>query len=127
MSTISDTVWAGVNAQPQSRRLKARRCCLPRSRGAFLAAELTVLAAALLYAAGGKTVGLPILIASCELLFHVNNLDRSIVSAKLLHFSIDVLGSVSLGCMASALLFYVFPALATSAEVALAGVLLAGL
>jgi sugar transferase (PEP-CTERM system associated) len=121
-------MWAGVSAQPQSRRLKARRCCLPRTRGAFLAAELTVLAAALLYAAsGGNTLGVPILIASCEILFHVNNLDRSIVSAKLLHFLIDVLESVSLGCIASALLYYIFPALAISAEAALAGVLVAGL
>jgi sugar transferase (PEP-CTERM system associated) len=128
MSTISDTMWAGVSAQPQSRRLKARRCCLPRTRGAFLAAELMVLAAAVLYAARGeKTLGAVILIASVELLFHVNNLDRSIVTAKLLHFSISVLESVSLGCMSSALLFYVFPALAPSAEAALAGVSLVAL
>jgi sugar transferase (PEP-CTERM system associated) len=121
-------MWAGVSTQPQVRRLKARRCCLPRTRGAFLTAELMVLAAALLYAArGGTTIGVPILIASCALLFHVNNLDRSIVSAKLSHFSIDVLESVSLACMASALLFYVFPALATSAQAALASTLLAGL
>lgn len=128
MTTINDTMWAGVSAQPQSRRLRARRCCLPRTRGAFLAAELTVLAVTLLYAAlGGTALGAPILIASCGFLFHVNNLDRSIVSANLLHFSIDVLKSVSLGCTASALLFYIFPALAASAEAALAGVLLAGL
>ncbi len=126
MSTISDTMWAGVSAQPQSRRLKARRCCLPRTRGAFLAAELMVLAATLFYATrGGKTLGVVILIVFCELLFHVNNLDRSIVTAKLLHFSISVLESVSLGCMSSALLFYIFPALAPSAEAAVAGVLLA--
>jgi sugar transferase (PEP-CTERM system associated) len=125
MSTISDTMWAGVRAQPQSRRLKARRCCLPRTRGIFLAAEMMVLAGALLYVArGGSTLGLPILIACCEFLFHVNTLDRSIVSARPLHFSMDVLGSVSLGCLATALLFYVFPALCTSAEAALAGLLL---
>jgi sugar transferase (PEP-CTERM system associated) len=125
MSTISDTVWAGVSAQLESRRLKARLCCLPRTRGAFLAAELMVLAAAVLYAArGGNSLGVPILIVSCALLFHINNLDRSIVTAKLLHFSISVLESVSLGCMASALLFYIFPALATSTAAALAGVLL---
>jgi len=122
MSTISDTMWAGVRAQPQSHRLKARRCCLPRTRGAFLAVELMVLAAALLYAScGGNTPGVPILIAACAFFFHVNSLDRSIVSAKPLHFSIDVLESVSLGCLASALLFYVFPALGTSVEPALAG------
>jgi sugar transferase (PEP-CTERM system associated) len=127
MSTISDTMWAGVRAQPQSRRLKARRCCLPRTRGAFLATELMVLAAALLYAAhGAQTLGVPILIAFSDLLFHVNHLDRSIASARLLDFSIDVLESLSLGCMASALLFYVFPALATGAEGALGGLLLAG-
>jgi hypothetical protein len=86
---------------------------------------LTVLAAALLYAAhGGNTLGVPILIASCAFFFHVNSLDRSIVSAKLLHFSIDVLESVSLGCLTSALLFYIFPALDTSAEAGLAGLLL---
>ena len=87
-----------------------------------------MLAAALLYATrGGNALGVPILIASCALLFHVNNLDRSIVSAKLSHFLIDVLESVSLACMASALLFYVFPALAIRAEIALAGLLFAGL
>jgi sugar transferase (PEP-CTERM system associated) len=121
-------MWAGVSAPQQVRRLTARRCRLPRTRGAFLAAELMVLAAALLYTArGGTTLGVPVLIASCALLFHVNDLDRSIVSAKLSHFSIDVLESVSLACLASALLFYVFPALATSAGAALGGMLLAGL
>src|SRR5690242_11199828 len=101
MSTISDTMWAEVSAQPQGRRLKARRCCLPRTRGAFIATELMVLAAALFFAARGETaLGVPVLIASCELLFHVNELDRSIVSARLPHFSIDVLESVSLACLA---------------------------
>ncbi|HXI41149.1 MAG TPA: exopolysaccharide biosynthesis polyprenyl glycosylphosphotransferase [Bryobacteraceae bacterium] len=128
MTTISDTMWAGVSAQPQSRRLKARRCCLPRTRGAFIAAELVVLAAALFYATrGGTTLGMPILVASCELLFHVNNLDRSTVSARLPHFSIDVLESVSLACLASALLFYIFPVLAASNGAALAAVLSVGL
>ncbi len=118
-------MWAGVSAQPQRHRLRARRCCVPRTRGVFLAAELTVLAVALLYAAhGGNTLGVPILIACCEFLFHVNTLDRSIVSARPLHFSMDILGSVSLGCLAAALLFCVFPALCTSAEAALAGLLL---
>src|SRR5260370_36117880 len=85
MSTISDTMWAGVSAQPQTRRLKARRCCLPRTRGAFLAAGLMVLAAAVLYAARrASSFGVPIGIASCELLFHVHNLDRSIATAKIL-------------------------------------------
>ena len=70
-------MWAGVSAQPQLRRLKARRCCLPRTRGAFLAAELMVLAAALLYTVrGGTTLGVPVLIASCALLFHVNDVVR---------------------------------------------------
>jgi len=128
MSTISDTVWAGVSAPPQSRRLRARKCCRPRTRGAFLAAELAVLAAVLLYAASGATtLGAPIIVVSCELLFHVNNLDRSIVSATLLHFSIDLLESISLGFIGSALLFYIFPALATSAEAAITSLLLASL
>lgn len=87
-----------------------------------------MLAVALLYAAhGGNTLGVPILIASCEFLFHVNSLDRSIVSTTLLHFSIDVLESVALGCLASVLLFYIFPALDPNAEAALAGLLLVGL
>ncbi len=128
MSTISDTMWAGVSAQPQGRRLKARRCCLPRTRGAFIAMELILLAAALFYAArGGTTLGMPILIASCELFFHVKNLDRSIVSARLAHFAIEVLESLSLACLACALLFYIFPALAASAAAASAAVLSVGL
>ena len=127
IGTISGTTWAGVNPPPGS-RLKARPYCLPRPRGAFLAAELTLLAVVLLQAArGGNTLGAAVLLASCGISFHLNNLDKSIVSSKVLAFSIDVLGSIALGFLAAALVFYLFPVLAPSTGVALTGALLAGL
>ncbi len=125
---INDTTWAAVNAPPRESRLKARPYCLPRPAGAFLTAELMLLAVILLQAArGGNTLGAAVLLASCGIFFHLNNLDKSIVSSKLLAFSIDVLESIALGFLAAALLFYLFPVLAPSTGVALAGVLLASL
>jgi len=127
-ATISNTTWAEVNAQPREGRLKARPYCLPRPAGAFLAAELTLLAVVLLPAAhGGNTLGAAVLLAFCGIFFHLNNLDKSIASSKFLAFSIDVLESIALGFLAAAALFYLFPVLAPSTGVALAGALLAGL
>jgi len=127
-ATISNTTWAEVNAPPRESRLKARPYCLPRPAGAFLAAELTLLAAVLLLAArGGNTLGAAVLLAFCGVFFHLNNLDKSIASSKFLAFSIDVLESIALGFLAAAALFYLFPMLAPSTGVALAGALLAGL
>ena len=128
IATTSDTTWAGVNAPPCEGCLKARHYCLPRPSGAFLAAELALLSILLLQAArGGNTLGAAILLASCGVFFHLNNLDKSIVSSKFLAFSIDVLESIALGFLAAALLFYFFPVLAPSMSVALAGALLVGL
>ena len=128
IGTINDTTWAAVNAPPREGRLKARPYCLPRPAGAFLAAELTLLAVVLLQAArGGNTLGAAVLLASCGIFFHLNNLDKSIVSSKFLAFSIDVLESIALGFLAAALVFYLFPVLAPSTGVALAGALLASL
>ncbi len=127
-ATINNTTWAEVSAPPRESRLKARPYCLPRPAGAFLAAELTLLAVVLLLAArGGNTLGVAVLLAACGVFFHLNNLDKFIVSSKFVAFSIDVLESVALGFMAAELLFYLFPVLAPSTGVALTGALLAGL
>src|SRR5258706_8924828 len=94
IGTISDTTWAGVNAPLRESRLKARPYCLPRPAGAFLAAELALLAAVLLQAArGGNTLGVAVLLASCGIFFHLNQLDKSLVNSKYLVFSIDLLES----------------------------------
>jgi sugar transferase (PEP-CTERM system associated) len=94
----------------------------------FLAAELILLAVALLQTAWvGHSPGILILIASCVLFFHCNNVDRSIVSSDLSQFCIDHLECVFLGCFASALLFCVFPGLVPRVDFALAGALLIGL
>jgi sugar transferase (PEP-CTERM system associated) len=125
---IGNTAWADITASPCKAQLKVRAYSLARPRGAFLAAELTLLAVALLQTAWGEHIpGTLILIAACALLFHVNNLDQSVVSAKSSQFWIDLLESVSLGFLASALLFYVFPRLVPRVGIALAAAVLVGL
>jgi len=127
-ATIDNTAWVGLAASPSKAQLKVRAHSLVRSRGAFLAAELTLLAIALLQTAwGGHSLGTPVLMASCALLFHFNNLDRSIVSSTLSQFWIDLIESVFLGFVASVALFYVFPGLMPRVDIALAAWILIGL
>jgi sugar transferase (PEP-CTERM system associated) len=128
IATISDTTLAEVNALPREHRLEARPYRLPRPAGAFLAVELALLAIVLLEAArGGNTLGVAILLASCGIFFHLNDVDKFIVSSKFQTFSIDVLESIGFGFLAAVLLFYLFPGLAPSQGVALAGALLVSL
>jgi len=75
----------------------------------------------------GHSIGAVVLIASCALFFHINNLDRSLVSSESSQFSIDLLESVTLGFLASALLFHIFPGLVPQVDVALAAAVLIGL
>jgi sugar transferase (PEP-CTERM system associated) len=125
-ATISNTTWAGVNAPSRETRVKARPYCLPRPAGAFLAAELTLLSVVLLLGArGANTLGAAVLLVSCGIFFHLNNLDKSIVSSGALAFWIDVFESMTLGIPAAALLYYLFPVLAPGTGVAVAGTLLA--
>jgi sugar transferase (PEP-CTERM system associated) len=128
IGTINDTTYAAVSAQPRESRLKARPYTLPRPAGAFLVAELALLAVVLLAAfRGGDSLGAAVVLACCGIFFHLNNLDKFIVTSQFLAFSIDVLESIACGFLAAALLFYFFPVLVPSTGVALTGALLAGL
>ena len=122
---LNTAAWAGIAASPQ---LKVRTHSLARPRGAFLAAELTLLAIALLQTArGGEGLGTLIGMVPCALLYHISNLDRSIVSSKSSQFWIDLLESVVLGFLASALLFYAFRGLVKRVDTTLMWGLLIGL
>ena len=128
ISTERDTAWAPVSTVARESGLKARSYWLPRTRAPFLAAELALFAALVLRSNGRPQIlGLSILITLCSIFFHVNNLDSSIVISEFWCFSIDVLKSIALGLLGSVLLFCVFPSLAPSAALAMAGVILAGL
>jgi sugar transferase (PEP-CTERM system associated) len=97
-----------------------------RPQRAFLAAELTLLAAVLLQSVVGHgTLEAPILLVSCGFFFHVETLDQSIVTSTLLNFWSDVLKAASFGTLASVLLFYLFPSLAHGINGVFAGVVMA--
>jgi sugar transferase (PEP-CTERM system associated) len=90
--------------------------------------ESALFVAALLQSAlDGHNPGTLILVVFCALFFHVNNLDRSIVSSKSSQFWIDLIGSIGLGFLASASLFYAFPGVVPRAGIALSTGLLIGL
>jgi len=109
-ATIDNAAWAGITAPSVKSQLRVRTHSLTRPRGVFFAAEVTLLAAALLQTAwGGHSLGILIGMAPCAFCFHINNLDRSVISSKSSQFWIDLLGAAVLGFLASALLFYVFP------------------
>lgn len=124
-AAINNTAWADIGATPL---LRVRTHSLARPRGAFLVAELILLAIALLQTAwGGYGPGSLIGMASCGLFFHANNLDRSIVSSKASKFWIDLLESLAFGVLASACLFGLFPGLFRRIDVTLAWGLVIGL
>lgn len=127
-ATINDARWSGATAAASIEQLKTRPYRLARPQGVFLAAELSVLALALLDAAmNGGSLGTLILAASCALGFHIYDLDRSIVSSLPWPFVADLLEAVSFGFLASALLFQVSPRLIPRDGSALPAVLLVGL
>jgi sugar transferase (PEP-CTERM system associated) len=124
-ATIGSTPWAGITASPAKAQLKVLPHSHARPRGAFVAAELTLVAVPLLHTAwAGHGVGALVPIVSCALFFHINNLDRSIVSSKPSQFGMDVLESVVLGFLASALLFHLLPGLVPRLDLAIAAGLL---
>jgi sugar transferase (PEP-CTERM system associated) len=128
IENIDNTTWAGAIASPSNAQLEVRPYSFARPRGLFLAGELMLLAVALLQTAWGRhNLGALILIGSCALSFHINNLDRSLVSSRLSQFWICLLESVFWGFLASALLFYMVPMLAPRAGVILVAALLVGL
>lgn len=114
MSTaaIENALWRSPAAAPAGAQLRVRAHTLARPRGAFLAAELTLLAVAVLQTAWGRHgLETPTMFACCAVFFHINSLDKSIVSSKASQFWIDLVESLLLGVLASAFLFYVFPGL----------------
>jgi hypothetical protein len=76
---------------------------------------------------GGHSLGTLVLIALCACFFHLNSVDRSLVSSNSSEFYIDHLECVFLGLVASALLFRVIPKLSPPIDVVLATALLIGL
>jgi sugar transferase (PEP-CTERM system associated) len=130
MSTaaIDNALWGAPAPTPAEAQLRVRAHTLARPAGAFLAAELMLLAVALLQTAWGRHgLGTPTMIASCALFFHVNSLDKSIVSSKASQFWIDLVESLFLGVVASALLFYIFPRLIPRVDAVIGAGLLIGL
>ncbi|SPF45618.1 putative Sugar transferase, PEP-CTERM system associated [Candidatus Sulfopaludibacter sp. SbA4] len=127
-TTIDNLTWSRVKASP-SKALKVRLYNLARPARAFLAVELMLLAFAVLRTVWDReALGAFVLMASCTLFFHVNNVDRSLLSAEASRFWIDLAESVSLGMWVSAGLFSVFPRLvppvgATSAAALVFGLL----
>src|SRR5579862_5725733 len=84
--TISNTTWDAVSDFQGKSGLSVRTYRLPRTRGVFLAAELALLTAALIEAHAGMSPQIPVLIVVCGVFFHVQRLDKSIVSSNLARF-----------------------------------------
>ena len=130
MSTaaIDNALWGIPAPAPAEARLRVRAHTLARPAGAFLAAELALLAVALLQAAWVRHgLGTPMMVASCALFYHINSLDKSIVSSRSSQFWIDLVESLLFGVVASALLFYVFPGLIPRVGAVIGAGLLIGL
>ena len=126
-ATFENTAWAGASASPYRVPLEVRAHTVARPRRAFLFAELTLLAVASLpFLWGVANPGALILIASSVFFFHINHLDRSIVTSRSLQFCIDLIASIGLGFVASAWLFYLFPGLVPPLSAALVAALLIG-
>ena len=99
MSTaaIENALWRSPAAAPAGAQLRVRAHTLARPRGAFLAAELTLLAVAVLQTAWGRHgLETPTMFACCAVFFHINSLDKSIVSSKASQFWIDLVESLLL-------------------------------
>jgi sugar transferase (PEP-CTERM system associated) len=127
-ATIDSAAWGGASAVHGKAHLKAWPLSLARPRRVFLAAELALLTVAWLQTVwGGRSLGTLVLIASCALFFHFNNVDRSLVSSDSSEFCVDHLECVFFGLLASALLFHLLPVLAPRADVAVTAALLIGL
>jgi sugar transferase (PEP-CTERM system associated) len=123
-ATIRHTTWAGASAPQRQFRLRARPYWRPRPEKPFLAAELALLAAPLLYALRGEgSWGWAVVIASCIFSFHVNGLNQSIVSSSRRTFVFDLGKSVLLAMLVAAPLFFLLPGLFPGAEALLAGTL----
>ncbi len=122
------TAWTGISESACSGSLDVRTHRVARPRGAFLAAELALLSFALLQAPWGvDNLGPVILTACCALFFHINRMDRSIVTSSSRPFLIDIIESVFLGLLASVLLFHALPDTVPRVDIAIFSVLLISL
>src|SRR5258708_3198753 len=104
----SNTTWAAASAVQRKYPMSARPAWLPRPRGAFLAAEIGLVAVALFETRAGVSPQVPVLIAACAVSFHFRSLDRSIVGSNLARFWSDVLAGVAFGLAASVGIFRIF-------------------
>ena len=126
--TIRDNTWTGVSSPSGEKRLKARAYCVPCPRGAFLTAELMLLAGALLSSLLARQIpATAIVIAACGIFFHIQAVDKSVISFRYSHFLRDVAVSVVLGMGACALLFYSFSSLAPPAGTMVAAAAIAAI
>jgi sugar transferase (PEP-CTERM system associated) len=132
----NNTTWAAVSTPQRKTPLRARPYWLPRPRGAFIASEGALLAAALFEARDGGSLQASVVIAACAVFFHMRSLDRSIVGSNVLRFWSDVLGGVAFGLAASVGIFRLVSLFLPSSSLAgfgsdltpaLAGALAAGL
>src|SRR5215468_11294652 len=79
--------------------------------------SLTVLLAARHFGGGshlqfmGESLGLVIVLLSCQICFHLNGVDELLVGSKPQEFIQKVLQSAGAGLLLAALLFYIFPRL----------------
>jgi sugar transferase (PEP-CTERM system associated) len=123
IGTISNIIWADDAARPLKGQvqLRARRCSLPRCRQAFVAVELAILAAVLLFAIRiPQLAGLLLVVAAAEFFFHLNGLDRSILRAGARRFYGDVARSVVLAALVAGTGPWLFPQILPGAGIAVA-------
>jgi exopolysaccharide biosynthesis polyprenyl glycosylphosphotransferase len=121
-------VWAEASASTEKTSFWVRPFSEARPRRVFLAAELTLLVAAVLEAVWNRaTFGVPILIGCCAVAVHLKAMDRSIVRSSKARFRRDLGTALGWGTGWGMLILYTFPALGSGTEAALAGLPLAGL
>src|SRR5258706_10187407 len=133
--TTKTTTWAAasapvpaVSAPSRKTTLRVRPYSVARPRGVFLAAELALLTVVLLATTWVRgTLEAALLITLCGLFFHVKTLDRSIVGSEVPLFFQHLFEALAWAAGCAALVFYLFPSLASVAGAALTRAGLAGL
>ena len=105
-----------------------RPCSVVLLRTVFVVAEILVLCVAVLPSASiAQAVGAALLVGSCALFFHTNNLDRFLINSETPQFRVDLIESVSMGLLTAALLFRLFPRVVPHTRSALLAALLIGI
>src|SRR5262245_35683704 len=119
-ATTRETTWADGKQKVLGKALTARAFSLACPHRAFLLAELTLLIASCAQALWtGHGVGSLILTVCCVLFFHLNVVDRSILTFRYPMFLLNVLVSLAFGSWIAALIFRIFPATGVPAVSAL--------